>query len=60
MEKEVNLNDDEYTFEIVDAFHLGVFGLSNGDTGVDWNSLDGSTTTSRHSTQQQLKELLVP
>ena len=58
IEKEVRLNDEEYTFEIVDAFHVGVFGLSNGDTGVDWNSLDGSTTTSRHSTHKKLKELL--
>lgn len=57
-EKEITLDDDEYTFEIVDAFHLGVFGLSNGDTGVDWNSLDGSTTTSRHSTHKKLKEML--
>ena len=58
VEKEITLTDEEYTFEIVDAFHVGAFGLSNGDTGVDWNSLDGSTTTSRHSTHKKLKEML--
>ena len=58
IEKEITLTDEEYTFEIVDAFHVGAFGLSNGDTGVDWNSLDGSTTTSRHSTHKKLKEML--
>lgn len=60
VEKEVQLTDDEYIFEIIDGFHLAAFGLANGDTGVDWGSLDGSTTTSRHSTQQKLKQMLTP
>jgi len=59
VESEVRLDDDEYIFLLVDTFHKNAFGLANGDTGiVDWSSLDGSTTTSRHSTQQRLKELI--
>ncbi len=59
VEEEVRLSDEEYIFEIVDSFHKTAFGMANGDTGVvDWSSLDGSTTTSRHATQQRLQELI--
>ncbi|MEC7983656.1 MAG: hypothetical protein VX278_00750 [Myxococcota bacterium] len=58
IEKEVRLDDQEYLFEIVDNIHLLFFGLSFGSSGVDWKSLDGSTTTSRHATRKQLKKLL--
>lgn len=58
IEKEILLSDDEYIFEIVDGMHLSFFGLSFGSSGVDWKSLDGSTTTSRHATRKKLKDLL--
>jgi len=58
VEERVSLSEDEWLIEIVEAFHLEVFGLPMGMFGAEWNTLDGSTNSSRQATQDQIKELL--
>ena len=58
VETEVELSDHEYVVEIVDLFHLQVFGLPMGFSGAEWDSLDGSTINSRQRNHEKLKDII--
>lgn len=50
--------DQEYLTSITESFHEGAFGLSTGLSGSDWNSLDGTTTSSKKAAKKKLEQLL--
>lgn len=50
--------DQEYLTSITEAFHEGAFGLSTGLSGADWNSLDGTTTSSKKAAKEKLEKML--
>ena len=50
--------DQEYLTAITEAFHEGAFGLSTGLSGADWNSLDGTTTSSKKAAREKLEKML--
>jgi tetratricopeptide (TPR) repeat protein len=50
--------EQEYLTSITESFHEGAFGLSTGLSGSDWNSLDGTTTSSKKAAKKKLESLL--
>ena len=50
--------EQEYLVSITEAFHEEAFGLSAGLSGAEWNSLDGTTTSSKNAARKRLENLL--
>jgi tetratricopeptide (TPR) repeat protein len=56
--REDDQTEQEYLVAVTEAFHIESFGLTTGLTGAQWNSLDGTTTSSTKAVREQLENML--
>ena len=57
-EREEEQDEQAYLVSITEAFHEEAFGLSSGLSGAEWNSLDGTTTSSKNAARERLEKML--
>ncbi len=56
--REEDQSEQAHLTAITEAFHEDAFGLSTGLSGAQWNSLDGTTTSSKRAVREKLEGML--